>query len=401
MTTAGTSPERAERARQRPGDTEPGAAGRPALSDRLPRAWLFPLLVFAVTWLLILATWYIGDAVYGQSHPWTWHFLFKDADYYLGIAQHGYPARLPSPWRDTPVNARVAFFPLFPALVRLASYLTGGNYPVAGLVVQVLAGAASALGVWAVADYLRGRRVADRAVMLYCLFPGAMTFALLYSEPLAVAVSAAAILAMLKRRWLIAGILGAAATAERPTLIILVVVFGIAAVQAIWTHREWRALLAPALTPLGVLAFFGYLGHEYHDYKFWFRVETQVWHQQIGWGEHTLRVVLWMDRTTEKAAVFNAVLIIMFAVAVVGIALMVADRLPIPVIVFAVLMVLLPVISPAESPRPRFVWTAFPIFIGAAAKLPRVIYWPVLVISAAGLFFLIAWWPHHRIGPAP
>jgi hypothetical protein len=131
------------------------------------------------------------------------------------------------------------------------------------------------------------------------------------------------------------------------------------------------------------------------------RVETQVWHQHIDWGEHTLRIVLWMDRTTEKAAVFNAVLIIMFAVAVVGIALMVAARLPIPVIVFAVLMVLLPVISPAESPRPRFVWTAFPIFIGAAAKLPRVIYWPVLVISAAGLFFLIAWWPHHRIGPAP
>ena len=117
-----------------------------------------------------------------------------------------------------------------------------------------------------------------------------------------------------------------------------------------------------------MLAFFGYLGHEYHDYKFWFQVETQVWHQHIGWGEHTLRVVLWMDRTTEKAAVFNAVLIIMFAVAVVGIALVVADRLPIPVIVFAVLMVLLPVISPAESPRPRFVWTALPIFIGAAGN---------------------------------
>ena len=399
MTAAGTSPDRAP---SRSRDPEPGASPRrPALSDRLPRAWLFPLLVFAATWVLILATWYISDAIYGQSHPWTFHFLFKDADYYLGIAQHGYPARLPSPWRDSPVNARVAFFPLFPALIRLASYLTGGNYPVAGLIAQIAAGAASAVGVWAVASRLRGHRVADRAVVLYCLFPGAMTFSMLYSEPLAVAVSAAAILALLDRRWLLAGIAGAAATAERPTLIVLVVVFGVAAIQAIWTRREWAALLAPALTPLGVLAFFAYLGHRYHDYKFWFRVETDVWHQHLGWGEHTLRVVLWMDPATERAQVYNAVLIIMFAVAAVGIALMVADRLPFPVILFGVLLVLLSVISPAQSPRPRFVWTAFPIFIGAAAKLPRALYWPVLVVSAAGLVFLIAWWPNHRIGPAP
>ena len=399
MTAAGTSPDRAP---SRSRDPEPGASPRrPALSDRLPRAWLFPLLVFAATWVLILATWYISDAIYGQSHPWTFHFLFKDADYYLGIAQHGYPASLPSPWRDSPVNARVAFFPLFPALIRLASYLTGGNYPVAGLIAQIAAGAASAVGVWAVAARLRGHRVADRAVVLYCLFPGAMTFSMLYSEPLAVAVSAAAILALLDRRWLLAGIAGAAATAERPTLIVLVVVFGVAAIQAIWTRREWAALLAPALTPLGVLAFFAYLGHRYHDYKFWFRVETDVWHQHLGWGEHTLRVVLWMDPATERAHVFNAVLIIMFAVAAVGIALMVADRLPFPVILFGVLLVLLTVISPAQSTRPRFVWTAFPIFIGAAAKLPRALYWPVLVVSAAGLVFLIAWWPNHRIGPAP
>lgn len=150
----------------------------------MPRAWLFPLLVFAATWLLILATWYASDAIYGHSHPWTWHFLFKDAGYYLGIAQQGYPARLPSPWHDSPVNNGAAFFPLFPLLVRLASHLTGGDYNIAGLVVNILAGAASAVSVWAVAARLRGRRVADRAVTLYCLFPGAMTFALLYSEPL-------------------------------------------------------------------------------------------------------------------------------------------------------------------------------------------------------------------------
>jgi hypothetical protein len=378
-----------------------GARPGPALSDRLPVPWAFPLIVFALTWLLILAAWYGSAVIYGQGHPWSWHFLFKDADYYLGIAEHGYPPQVHFPWVNGPVANRVAFFPLFPLLVRLASYLTGGDYLIAGLIVSVLAGAASALGVWALAARVCDRWVADRAVILYCFFPGAMTFGMLYSEPLAVAIAAAALLALLSRRWLLAGILGAAGTAERPTLIILAVVAGVAALQAIWTRRDWWSLLAPALTPLGMLAFFGYLGHRYHDYKFWFQVEKAGWHQHIDWGVHTLRIVFWADPATARYRVFNLVLMLMFIAAVAGIALTVAARLPLPVTLFGVLVVLSSVVAYGQNTKPRFVWSGFTLFIGAAAKLPRFLYWPVVVLSAAALVFLTGWWPHHRIGPAP
>jgi hypothetical protein len=404
MAATDASPERTsppERTSARPRGADPDLPGRSALSDRLPRPWLFPLLVFAVTWLLILAAWYGSDAIYGQSHPWTWHFLFKDATYYLGIAEHGYPPRLPWPWNGSPIAARAAFFPVFSVLIRLISLLTGGNYQVAGLVASILAGAASAVGVWVLAARVRDRRVADRAVMLYCFFPGAITFSLLYSEPLAVALGAAALLALLDRRWLLAGIIGALGTAERPTLIVLVAVSGVAAAQAIWTRREWRALLAPALTPLGVLGFFGYLGHRYHDYAFWFRVERAGWNQHTDWGVHTLHMVLWADPGTAHYKVFNVLIIVMFVAAAAGVAMMIAARLPLPVSLFGILVVLMCLLSYGESTKPRFVWTAFPLFIGAAAKLPRAIYWPVLLLSAAGLVFLIGWWPNHYVGPAP
>jgi hypothetical protein len=367
-----------------------------ALSDRLPVPWAFPLIVFAITWLLILAAWYGSDVIYRQGHPWTWHFLFKDAGFYLAIAEHGYPVHL-----RFPAAGRAAFFPLFPLLIRLTSYLTGGSCLIAGLIVSVLAGAASAVGVWALAARVRDRGVADRAVVLYCFFPGAMTFGMLYSEPLAVALGAAALLALIERRWLLAGIIGAAGTAERPTLIVLAVVSGVAAAQAIWTRREWRALLAPALTPLGMLAFFGYLGHRYHDYAFWFQVEKAGWNQHIDWGVHTLRIVFWADPGTSKYRVFNLVLMIMFIAAVAGVAMTLAARLPLPVTLFGVLVVLMCVIAYGQSTKPRFVWSGFTLFIGAAAKLPKAIYWPVVVLSAAGLVFLTGWWPHHRIGPAP
>jgi len=375
---------------------ERGTRGRPALSDRLPRAWLFPLLVFAATWVLILAAWRVSDAAYGQGHPWAWHFLFKDASWYLRIAEHGYAAKLQPPWNG-PDAGRAAFFPLFPLLIHLAGYLTGGDYPAAGLIVSVLSGAASALGVWAVAARVRGRWVADRAVMLYCVFPGAMTFSMLYSEPLAVALSAAVLLALLDRRWLLAGILGAACTAERPDLIVLFVVSGVAAIQAIRARGEWEALLAPALTPLGALAYFAALGSRYHDYVFWFRVEKGGWHQRIDWGVHTLRVLLWLDPKDPRYKVFVALVMIMAVAAVAGLVLMLAARLPLPVTLFGLLVVLVSVITYGTGTKPRFIWTAFPIFIGAAAKLPRAIYWPVLVLSTAGFALIVGGFRYHII----
>jgi len=361
---------------------------RPTWSDQLPRAWFFPLAVFAATWLLILAAWFGSDAIAGRSHRWTWHFLFKDANFYLSIAAHGYTG---DPYK-------AAFFPVFPLLVRITGYLTGGDYAVAGLIVTVACGAASAVAVWLLAVRVCDRWVADRAVMLYCVFPGAMAFGMLYSEPLSVAIGAAALLALLDRRWLLAGIIGAVGTAERPTLIVLAVVSGVAALQAIWTRREWQALLAPALTPLGILAYFGYLGQRHHDYGYWFRLEKSGWNQQFDWGRHTVSVLLWLNPRDANHRVFVVVLTVMFAAAVAGIALMIAARLPLPVTLFGILTILLTVTSSAGDTRPRFVWAAFPLFIGAAAKLPRAVYWPVLVLSAAGLVFLLGGWPYHLIG---
>ncbi|HUZ26471.1 MAG TPA: hypothetical protein VMV07_22170 [Streptosporangiaceae bacterium] len=402
MTAIPAFPEQARpRSRQaEPG--RPGRPGRPALSDRLPHPWIFPLLVFAATWLLILGAWYGSDAIYGHSHPWTWHFLFKDAKYYLAIAEKGYKPTSPFPWgRGSEVDRRTAFFPLFPLLIRLASYLTGGNFLIAGLAVSVLTGAASAVGVWVLAARLCDRRAADRAVALYCFFPGAMTFGMLYSEPLAVALGVAALLALLDRRWLLAGIIGAACTAERPIMIVLVGVAGFAALQAIWVRREWRALIAPVLTPLGMLAFFGYLGRRYHNYAFWFRAERDGWKQHIDWGAHSLRIVLWADPGTSRHVIYNVLLIAMFIAAVAGLAMMTAARLPILVSLFAIVTAVTCVMSTGLSTKPRFIWGAFPIFIGTAAKLPRFLYWPVLVFSAASLAFLIGWWPNHYFGPAP
>jgi hypothetical protein len=379
----------------------PDRPERPSLSERLPRPWIFPLLVFAGTWVLTLATWYVTDRIYHQSHPPRWYYGNKDSGFYLGIAEHGYAWSLHAPHSSVRQSGWGAFFPLFPLAIRLVSYLTFGYYIAAALIVVVLSGAASALGVWALAARVCDRKVADRAVVLYCLFPGAMTFGLLYSEPLGIALSAAALLALLARRWVLAGIIGALCTAERPDLVVIAAVLGLAALHAVWTRREWRALLAPALAPLGVLAYFGYLGHRYRDYAFWFQLEQRGWHAHFDGGVHTFQVLTWQLPGISKYPVYNVIIIAVAVFAVAGIGLMIWARLPVPLTIFSILVLLAVITASSPGVKPRLVWTAFPIFIGAAAKLPKVIFWPLVILSAAVLVYLIGWWPHHPMAPAP
>lgn len=370
-----------------------------ALSDRLPRSWLFPLLAFAATWVLIVATWLIADRIYHTHLTWA-NFVWRgDAGFYTDIAHRGYgPPRLivPPHGLGSPfVGAcRTAFFPLLPALIRLVSYATLGNFYVAALVAQLFARAASAVAVWVLAARVRDRRTADRAVLLYCAFPGAMAFSTVYPEPLAIALAAACLLALLSRQWLLAGVLAGLASAADPTMIVLSAVLGIAALHAIWTRYEWRSLAAPVLAPLGMLGYFAYYGYRFHDYLFWFRIMRAGWKQHIDLGATEFHVLTWSDAYVARYPFWNVLLIVLFWAGVVGIALMIAARLPLPIIGYTVLVFLVCIMSSGALSRPRFVLTAFGIFIGAGAKLPRWVFWPVLIASAALLAATIGWLPN-------
>jgi hypothetical protein len=384
--------------------TESGRGPSTALSDRLPRPWLFPLLAFAVTWVIVVVTWHIANEINHSPQPWTAYFWIGDGVHYRDIARYGYGnpiLMMPRHGRGSPFVATFlsAWFPLLPVLIRLVSYATLGNFVAAGLIVQILAGAASAVAVWALAVRVRDRRTADRAVLLYCAF-GSMTLATLYTEPLAIALAASCLLALLDRRWLLAGALAALAGLTDPTMIVLSPVLGIAALHAVWTRREWRSLAAPLLAPLGMLGYFAYYGHQYHDYLFWFRIERAGWNQHIDWGLAQLKVITWNNIGLEARPFTGALLIAMFWSAVIGIALLIAARAPVPLIGYTVLVFLSYVLSSDAGAKPRFVLTTFGIFIGAGAKLPRFVFWPILVVSAALLIFVTGWWPHH-IPPYP
>jgi hypothetical protein len=117
--------------------------------------------------------------------------------------------------------------------------------------------------------------------VIFCLFPGSVVFSMVYSECLLLPLAAGCILALERRRWLLAGVLAGLATATEPDALAIIPVCLAAAGLAVHRRREWRALLAPLLSVAGAGAFAAYL---------WAHTGTPLanyYAQHYGWGEKT------------------------------------------------------------------------------------------------------------------
>ena len=290
---------------------------------------------------------------------------------------------------------------MLPLVVKTVSNMTRHQFLPAELLVQVVAGALAAMAVWALAAKIGGHQLADRTVLLFCAFPGAMTFGMLYPEPLGTALAAACLLAALNRKWLLAGMLALGASAVHPALLVLTPTLAVTAAYAIIARREWQSLIAPLLAPLGMAGYFGLLAGDFHDYLFWFHDAAGGWHGRLSWATHELQLLTWTNPATSKFVLYNVIVIVTAVVLVAGIALMVKARTPLPVSLYTVLAVMALALADGTGPTPRFAWTALGIFTGASATLPRWAYWPLLVACAGLLAFLYGWWPHQGTAPAP
>ncbi|MES4893000.1 glycosyltransferase family 39 protein [Streptomyces sp. NPDC096012] len=232
----------------------------------------------------------------GGAHPWdvlaTW-----DGWWYQQIALHGYDPRLvPVPGATGLITLEgnsAAFFPLYPALMRLTSAVTGlGSYG-AGLVVSVAASFAAALGIYAVAERLGGRRAGFAAAGLWAVWPGSGVEWAVYSDSLYVALAAWACHALMTRRWLGAGILTFTAGLNRPTAAALIAALAVAALLAL-RRREDSALhplLALALAPLGLIGYLLWVGDRMGDLGGYFKLQSGAWAHSFDYGKQTFDVL--------------------------------------------------------------------------------------------------------------
>jgi hypothetical protein len=179
----------------------------------------------------------LGDAVLSPLAHW-------DAVWYLSIADSGYGEA------DSP---RVAFFPLYPLLVRGVGELGGGSRGallVASYVVALAAFFLALVLLHRLATLELGRRVAGRTLLLLCAFPASLFFGAPYSESLFLLASVGAFLAAREGSWAWAGVAAAAASGTRSAGLLLLVPL---AILYLYGPREDRAGQRPSVSREGWL----------------------------------------------------------------------------------------------------------------------------------------------------
>ncbi|MFF8291416.1 hypothetical protein ACF068_19595 [Streptomyces sp. NPDC016309] len=359
---------------------------RAALYRAAPALGLFA--VARLTGMLVLAlwAWHIGRS------PRALLATSWDSDWYLAIAAQGYGTTLY--WPDGTIQSDLAFFPLYPVLVRAVGTVLPVAGGTAGLLVSWAAAGAAAWGVYLVGERLYGRGVATVLVLLWGLLPHSIVLSMAYTEPLLTAFAAWSLYAVLTGRWLWAGALAALAGAARPNGIAVAAAVGAAALYAAYRlfrcerRADWRMWAGAVMAPAGWLGYLLWVGVRRGDPLGGYFAVQAGWTSRFDFGVGTYgfaRTVLTrpMDLGFTGALLLTGVGVLLFA-------LFVLERPPLPLLVYTAVLVVIAVGGSGffES-KPRFLLPAFPLLVPVAVALRGARPGPAAVVVAAlaGLSF--------------
>jgi hypothetical protein len=288
-----------------------------------------------------------------------------DGAWFLRAVHDGYPSHLPMSHGHVVANP-IAFFPLFPLLVR-AGAATGLD---AGVVALLLSGLTGLSAVWAVglvARRLAGDSAGARSALLFAVFPGTFAFSFAYSEGIVVTCVAFGLLALLDRRWWLAGVLGAVATAASPVALAFVVSCAWSAVAAVRRDRRPGPLIAPLLAPLGFVAYMVYLGLHTGQWNAWRLTERGGWKSYPSL-DYPFRIVGKFLSNPLSPTLTGQILFAGTVVAVIGVVLMIREHQPAPIFIYGLCAVGSAAVSLPVGLRPRFLMLAFPLVIAAGTR---------------------------------
>ena len=310
-----------------------------------------------------------------------------DGHWYMEVARNGYPHHIMPNVTYFVSDARAAFFPLYPRVVHLFDTVVPGGPVSIALFLNVVLGAAFVLLSGLIARRLFDVKTAQKAMILVAFFPGSFVLSWAYSEAMLLTLAALCFLALHRHMWLLAGILAAFGTAARPNGLALVAACAVAALIAIKQDREWKALIAPLLAPLGFIGFMVFLRHHTGEDLAWFRVQREAWKEGTSFGATavTRTFDFFVNPTSSPTSLLTAASMLAL---IVGIVAVWKYRIPYMYIAYSAVIIALMLLPATVTARPRFLFTAFPLLFPVARMLrdDDEKWWPIVVlVMATGL----------------
>jgi hypothetical protein len=392
---------------------EPESARNPALA-----LWLWTRLAIWSVALFVL--WSLSEARNPRFGLWDDSRLTHDLGsvtdvwarwdsvWFLRVAVHGYDAAAS--------GAAAAFYPLYPAAVRVVGHAFFGHYVLAGIAVSLAASAVAFVLLHRLADERLGAAGARRAVLYLAIFPTALVLQAVYAESLYLALALAAFVLAERRRFVAAAVVIGLAMLTRPSGVALLPAIAVIAWRS---PQRKRALASLGIAPLLACLYPLYLWHAVGD-PWAFARAQQLWQRHLspagplggiwaglraGWaGLEQLAVgsqthIYWTavpDSDPSHVAAVNLENL-GFLVLFVGLTIVAWRRFGTPYGLFAALSIALPLCTPSERwpllSLPRFGLVVFPFFMALASvgRRPRL-HTAIVVVSSLLLGVAIVQW---------
>jgi hypothetical protein len=349
----------------------------------------FILSVFIVWQICLYIVLLISPLVIGSRPGYFGPIKWANFDgiHYLHIATAGY------------FQYGEAFFPLYPKFISLISGLLPVSPAVIGVTISIFS---FLLGLSLFYRLLcrENQTKARWAVIFLLTFPTSFFFGSVYSESLFFLLAVATVFFIEKKYWLAAGICGALASATRIFGIYLPVYAAIIYLRLYKTKIYWRPIIGILLMPLGLLAYMVFLAQRGDPLAF-MHVQSAfganrssapvILLPQVLWRYLKIFFTAYMKPTPESYIVSVAEFLV--TLAAFWVVWIYRKTVSLAYVILTLCILITPTLTGTLSSMPRYVLSAFPLFIMLSnlyktrSKYYIVVVFVLLQIISASLFF--------------
>ncbi|MFA0823377.1 MAG: hypothetical protein ACC612_10870 [Methanomethylovorans sp.] len=314
--------------------------------------------------MLLGVTWYESIGIsqsYWTGNIWLDIWGVWDAGWYMTISQNGYTA---GPFEQLILEqTNIAFFPLYPLLMRFFGYILGNHY-IAGLIISNICLFISCIYLYKLVKLDFDKYTASKSVKYLLFFPTSFILSGVFSESLYLALTVICFYYARTGKWQTVGIIGffLALTRSTGVLVVLPLLYeGIVPLlnenknlrSIKFSRKEISPLFYLLLIPLGLIFFMIFNYYLTGDFM-------AFAHAQLAWDRH-LTNPLYVLITGYKSSVytaFEAIFTLLFSFII----LLSYRKIRFSYWLFCMYSIFIP-LSTGIMSMPRFISVIFPIYI--------------------------------------
>ncbi len=285
--------------------------------------------------------------MYGLPH-WIWAFANFDGVHYLRIAKDGYT------YQYTQV-----FFPLYPILIKLVSFITSGNYLIAALIISNISFLVALMIFYKLVVKIYNPKVALWAIIFLLTFPTSFYFGAVYTEGLFfLMIISSFYLANQNKNWQSA-LVGLFASATRLVGLFLGIL--------LLPNKKSKFRPIFLLIPFGLIGYMIYLQYKFNNALYFLTAQSA-----FGQSRETAKIVLlpqvfyrWINQllTTHGLVFVNSAFELSTAILTLILLSIGIKTTKKEWVIFSLIAIIVPTLTGSLGSMPRYVLIAFPIYI--------------------------------------